>query len=223
MGFLVTLVTLATSGCASAQSTAQTTNKGTATNPAKPPAPSDAPASKFNVLLAGGLTVGADIPTIVTKAFTCTPVAHLKKGDPFAPTFGGDSIYSLDTWLFHFDESFMPHQLEVPILGMVKSSRGSVYPMYPAILKPSIDIKAGDTPRLDGYVIATNKAVRAGDSIPVFVFAGGAIMSIMHIEGTKLITESKPSFVVYEGSVKLADRPILLEMWRAVRFYAANL
>ena len=177
-------------------------------------------AGTFSVGLAGGLTVGADIPTIVKKPFTCTPVAPLKKGDPLAPTYGGDSIYSLDTWKFTLDIG----SVEIPILGMIKSSKGAFQLMFPAILKPSIDMNPGAMLQLDGYQIEVAKAAKAGESIPVIVFVGAGIMSIRPADGPKVIQDQRPWFVAYEDrSNSVAGRASMLEMWRAVLLYAVNL
>ena len=95
---------------------------------------------------------------------------------------------------------------------MVKSSDG-FHSIFPAVLKAKIDIKAGETVRLDGWQVETKRAVKAGDTVPVLLF-GDALLSVEPSEGAKDKSDAKPWFAAYKEGTKLSDRPALVEVWR---------
>jgi hypothetical protein len=152
---------------------------------------------------------GADLKIIENTAFVCTPVKLLKTGekvkaigwngeawgDPFEPMqIGKDRIY-------------------YPTAGMLQGS-GEWHGLFLATFKAKIDIKAGETLRSDGYKIDAKRPLKAGDSIPVYIFIDGGFMSL---EATAEATKDSPAspwLTALNDDVSDSRRIVLLEAWR---------
>ena len=73
-------------------------------------------------------------------------------------------------------------------------------------------IKAGEKLNSDGYQIEPKRAVKAGDSVAVFLI-GGSLLSIEAANGATAKGEAKPWFTAYRDDMKASDRAGVVQAW----------
>lgn len=134
------------------------------------------------------------------------PGPALQEGDKVAAQVSQDQAWSVDKRAFKVGTN----QITYPIMAMVRSTDG-FHSIFPAVLKAKIDIKAGETLRLDGYQVETKRALKTGDTIPVLLI-GDALLSVEAAEGNK--SDATPLFAAYKDGTKVSDRAPLVEVWR---------
>jgi hypothetical protein len=178
---------------------------------------------KSRTVLGGQLQVAFDFQAFENNSFSCTPVQPLKKGDVVAAMVSDDQAWSADTagdrqrrqdekgyaTKGRTSSRDMTAMLsKYPVVSMVKTSDGTFHSLYPGILKSKTDIKAVNVFHSDGYQIAAERPVKAGEAISVLVVGDG----ILSIEGT--VDGSKPWFAAFKDDMKPSDRASAIQAWR---------
>lgn len=170
---------------------------------------------KFNVILPAKITVGGDISAIEAESFTCSPARSLKKGDVIAAMMSNDAMWSADTaGKWHNASVDVPVVLEkYPVVAMVKCSDGNFLPIISAILKTKADIRAGKELHSGAYLIMTERPLKAGESIAVFM-VGDGMFSVEAAKGSAKDNAAKPWFAAFTDKMKPKDRAFAIEAWR---------
>ncbi|MGH9344903.1 MAG: hypothetical protein ACRD19_14225 [Terriglobia bacterium] len=172
-------------------------------------------------LFLGEISIGGDLlaKPIQTESFTCTPLQLIKGGEKLRAVYeiteGRSAMWSISKRSLQVGT----RQVAYPIDALVTTSDGVGHGLVPAILRAKTNIEPGEMLHSGEYQIETNRALKAGDSVPVLFIAGDdGAMSIMSIETG---ANGKPWFAAYKN-IKLHDRASFVETWRLAKQYVAR-
>ena len=100
-----------------------------------------------------------------------------------------------------------------PVVGMVQTSDGDSFSLYPAVLKMKTDAISGSVLHSDGYQIEVKRLIKAGEPVSVLV-VGDAILSIETALGVLQAEDETPAFAAFKDGMKPGARASAVEAWR---------
>jgi len=126
----------------------------------------------------GTLRMQKDISKIESDAFVCTLIEPISANDDISAFVNGNQAWSMS--------DIQVGQFAYPMVGMVKTSTGKTFSIFPANCQAKIDIKPGHPAAIKGYTISARHPIGTGEQFPVLVVTD----NIISIEET----DGKPSF-----------------------------
>jgi hypothetical protein len=174
------------------------------------------------VSFGGQIDVSFDFSAFERKAFTCTPVQPLSKGDVLAAMGSGDGSWIVNTVADRQGKEGVADLpsgpggemlAAYPIIAMLRTSDSRVHILLPVILKSKTDINAGKALHSGGYQIEASRSVKEGESICV-IYDSGVLMSVEASGAAPKGGRPKPWFTVFKDDSKLKDRASAIEAWR---------
>lgn len=160
------------------------------------------------IYAASQITNDIDPPEVDKSTFTWKMVHPLKKGSLAFMERGekGQNVaWSVSTYSFDVGQNRVSYPIEAIV---PPCSGGWCHLMLLGIFKAKIDIKAGDTLRMDGYQIRAGRTVRAGDTIPVLSWGYTEYLSI------EAANDGEPWLTAFRDETNPSDRASTLEAWR---------
>ena len=143
--------------------------------------------------LAGQMNIGGDVQSFTNKAFACTMVQPLAKGDVIAAQVSSDQAWGYSKTSLPLGEG---KTVQLPMLVMVKSSDGEMRSLFPAVVRPKADIKAGKT-SLEDYQIESKRAVKEGEAIGALL-VGESVISFEPVDESSKGGDLKPWFAAFK-------------------------
>ncbi len=167
---------------------------------------------------------------VTSKAFASVPAVPIKLGTApanFVIGSGTEQIWSLEDHEFAVGD----RTLRYPLMGIVTGSKSDLSRNFQVIASTTtfnVELRAGAVLHIDGYVIESKRAIKAGDKVSTLLLVSGD-SSIFSMEGEtgkeggSMDGKSQPWLTIFKETCKPANRAFAIDTWRITNSYVSAL